>query len=97
GYVRALLLIGSPLVAVLANVIRLVPTVWMFGHMSRASAEAFHSAAGWAMTVAAFLFLMGCVRLLQWAMTPDLEKAPSLVSQPGMPQVEIDEPVGQPA
>jgi len=71
GYLRALLLFASPVVAIAANVVRLVPTVWMFGHTSEETAESFHSAAGWVMTVIAFLFLMGVVRALQWAGTPE--------------------------
>jgi exosortase len=62
--VRALLLLLSPLAAIVANVVRLVPTVWMFGHTTTEKAEAFHAAAGWVMTVVAFLVLMGLARLL---------------------------------
>jgi exosortase len=65
-YVRVLFLAASPLVAVVANVIRLVPTVWLFGNKSAATAEAFHDVSGWVMTVAAFLLLMGFFRLLEW-------------------------------
>jgi exosortase len=57
--VRIMLLFASPLVAIVANVVRLVPTVWTFGHESLATAERFHSISGWVMTVFAFLFLMG--------------------------------------
>ena len=63
-YVRAIFLVASPLVAILSNVARLVPTVWMFGHRSTAAAEAFHSASGWVMTAIAFNVLMG----LCWAL-----------------------------
>lgn len=70
GYVRALVLAASPLVAVVANVIRLVPTVWMFGHASPEAAERFHTAGGWVMLVVAFLGLMGIVKVLRWAMVP---------------------------
>jgi exosortase len=62
---RALVLIASPLVAIVANVVRLVPTVWMFGHTSAKTAEAFHDVSGWVMTVLAFLALMGFCWLLQ--------------------------------
>jgi exosortase len=71
GYIRALLVALSPGVAIIANVVRLVPTVWMFGHKSIQTAEAFHAAAGWIMTVCAFLFLMGCARLVNWALTSE--------------------------
>lgn len=64
-WLRFLLLAASPLVAVVSNVIRLVPTVWMFGHTSRATAEEFHNAGGWVMTVLAFIVLMGIAMLLQ--------------------------------
>ena len=70
GYVRALVLAASPLVAIAANVIRLVPTVWMFGHASPAAAERFHTISGWVMLVVAFLGLMGIVKVLRWAMVP---------------------------
>jgi exosortase len=98
GYVRALLLLASPLVAITANVIRLVPTVWMFGHTSREAAETFHSAAGWVMTVVAFLVLMGLLRAVQWAMTADAEK-PRVLSVPRPTASVLPEPeaVVQPA
>ena len=67
AYVRFLLLAASPLVAIVANVVRLVPTVWLFGNASAETAETFHVVGGWVMTVVAFLFLMGFFRLLQRA------------------------------
>jgi exosortase len=70
GYVRFLVLATSPLVAVVCNVARLVPTVWMYGHMSPSAAEVFHDASGWAMLLIAFVGLMGIVKLLRWAMIP---------------------------
>lgn len=70
GYVRALFLAASPLSAVACNVIRLIPTVWVFGHYSSDFAHTFHEVAGWIMVVVAFLLLMGILRLLQWAMVP---------------------------
>jgi exosortase len=70
GYVRAIILLASPLTAILCNVIRLVPTVWVFGHASQDAAETFHDVSGWVMLVVAFLILTGIVRLLRWAMVP---------------------------
>jgi exosortase len=70
GYVRAIILLASPLTAVLCNVIRLVPTVWVFGNYSRESAQMFHDVSGWLMLIVAFLGLTGIVRLLKWAMVP---------------------------
>ncbi len=70
GYVRFLILIASPLVAVACNVIRLLPTIWVFGHESLERAEAFHEFAGWAMLIIAFGALLGVVRVLRWASVP---------------------------
>ncbi len=70
-YVRALVLAASPLVAILANVLRLVPTVWMFGHKSIAAAEKFHTMSGWAMTILAFLLLMLFMVLLERLTAPE--------------------------
>jgi exosortase len=70
GYVRFLLLALSPIVAVLCNIIRLVPTVWVYGNFPAETAEKFHDVTGWVMLVAAFLTMIGILRLLRWAMLP---------------------------
>jgi exosortase len=70
GYVRVLILVASPLTAILCNVIRLVPTVWVMGHVSRETGERFHDVAGWVMLVVAFLMLMSIEKVLKWAMVP---------------------------
>jgi exosortase len=62
---RFLVLAASPLVAIVSNVIRLVPTVWMFGNTSRATAERFHDLSGWLMTILSFLLLVGFCRVLR--------------------------------
>lgn len=68
--VRLLILLASPVVAIVANVVRLVPTVWAYGQFSPEVAEKLHDAAGWVMLVVAFLALAGIVRVLRWAMIP---------------------------
>jgi exosortase len=70
GYVRALILVASPLTAIMCNVIRLVPTVWVMGHVSRETGERFHDGAGWVMLVVAFLILMSIEKVLKWALVP---------------------------
>jgi exosortase len=63
-YLRVALLAASPVIAIVTNVARLVPTVWLFGHAELRTAELFHSWSGWGMTVVAFLLLMwGCAAL----------------------------------
>lgn len=69
-YVRILILAASPAVAIACNVLRLVPTIWMFGHASATAANVFHEFAGWAMLIIAFGALLSVVSLLQWAMLP---------------------------
>lgn len=71
--VRTALLVISPLVAILCNIIRLVPTVWVYGTYSEAVAEQFHNWSGWAMIVVAFLLVMGLIRLLQWVDLPVMQ------------------------
>jgi exosortase len=68
--VKALVLITSPLLAVLCNVIRLVPTVWVYGHYPDSLAPLFHDLNGWVMLLVAFVLLEGAVRLLQWLQIP---------------------------
>ena len=70
GYVRAIVLLASPATAIVANVLRLVPTVWMYGYTSQTTASQFHDISGWVMLVAAFLALTGIVRTLRWADVP---------------------------
>lgn len=67
---RAIILLASPVSAITCNVVRLVPTVWLYGHPTGTHAEGFHNAAGWVMLGVSFLVLMGLVQLLRWAMVP---------------------------
>lgn len=68
--VRVLIVALSPVTAVLCNVIRLVPTVWIHGHVSTEMAERVHDIGGWVMLPVAFLILLGVFRLLRWALLP---------------------------
>lgn len=68
--VRALVLIASPLAAIACNVVRLIPTVWLYGYSTTRIADAFHDVSGWLMLPIAFFILLGVVRLLRWALIP---------------------------
>jgi len=70
SYVRMLILAASPLSAILCNVLRIVPTVLIFGYADREFAMKFHDASGWVMLAVAFLLLMGIIEILRWAMVP---------------------------
>lgn len=68
--VRVLLLVLSPLAAIGCNVLRLVPTVYLYGHYPETWGPTFHDFSGWAMLALAFGLLLGTVRLLNWAEVP---------------------------
>jgi exosortase len=70
GYVRFLIIAGSPLTALFCNVLRLVPTLWVYGTFSQSAAQTFHAVSGWIMLVVGFLILLGIVELLRWLMIP---------------------------
>jgi exosortase len=68
--VRFTVLLASPLAAIVCNVIRTVPTIWLYGNKSREVADTFHTYSGWMMLPIAFLLLLGIIKLLRWAMLP---------------------------
>jgi exosortase len=70
NYVRAGIVLASPLLAIAFNILRLIPTVWLYGYSPLATANRFHDISGWLMPPAAFLVLLGVLRLLRWAMVP---------------------------
>ncbi|MEM6333618.1 MAG: exosortase/archaeosortase family protein [Planctomycetota bacterium] len=69
-YVRFLLLAASPLLAIACNVLRLVPTILLYGYADDAVGDLFHDLAGWAMLFVALLMLMGLLRLVDWLELP---------------------------
>ena len=72
--VRLLLLAASPVVAIVANVIRTVPEVWLFGAFQSDANQwipnVVHDYSGWAMLPLAFLVLLAIIRLMRWAAIP---------------------------
>lgn len=68
--VRLVILALSPVAAILCNVFRLTPTVLFYGYADEATADMFHSLAGWAMLPIAFLLLLATTRALRWALVP---------------------------
>ena len=57
--VRLLILLVSPAAAILCNLIRILPTVWVYGRTTDHYAEAFHLYSGWLMLGVALLLLLG--------------------------------------
>jgi exosortase len=68
--VRFLMLLASPLVAIFCNVVRTLPTIWLYGNAPEKIADNFHTYSGWAMLLISFLLLLGIIKALKWAMLP---------------------------
>lgn len=77
--VRVLLLLASPLVALVCNIVRTLPTILFYGYApdwfddpkrGTQVADHFHWIAGYAMYVFAFMIWLGIVSLLRWTMLP---------------------------
>ncbi|HYE20334.1 MAG TPA: exosortase/archaeosortase family protein [Tepidisphaeraceae bacterium] len=65
NWVRWLVILISPGVALVCNVVRLIPTLWMYGHSTKENAEKFHDYAGWGMLFVAFMLLMFIIRFIE--------------------------------
>ena len=68
--VRLMLLAISPVVAILANVVRTIPTIYLYGNAPQAVADEFHTYSGWMMLPLAFLVLLAVLKTMRWAMLP---------------------------
>ncbi len=69
-YARVLVLVLSPIAALACNIVRLIPTVLLYGYASTGVADAFHDVSGWLMLPVAFLLLRGIYSVLGWAQIP---------------------------
>jgi exosortase len=68
--VRILLLAASPLVAIVCNVIRTLPIIWLYGYSSTKVAHTLHDYAGYVMLPITFLLLLGIIKVMEWALVP---------------------------
>jgi exosortase len=64
-WVRWLVILLSPLITLIANVLRLIPTLLLYGYASKETAKKFHDMAGWAMLPVAFLLLMFVIHFIE--------------------------------
>jgi exosortase len=64
-WVRWLIILLSPLTALVCNIFRLIPTLVLYGHASKETADWFHDGAGWAMLPVAFFLLMLVVHTIE--------------------------------
>lgn len=67
---RVILILLSPLVALICNVVRLVPTAIVYGFAEPVTAEQVHDVAGWLMLPLALVLLLAVVRLMRWLDLP---------------------------
>ncbi|MGP1271836.1 MAG: exosortase/archaeosortase family protein [Phycisphaerales bacterium] len=70
--VRGFLLALSPLLAVIVNIVRLMPTVLFYGYADAGLADLFHDVSGWLMMGVALGVLWAFMRLLRWMELPVL-------------------------
>lgn len=75
-WARAIVLLSAPLLALLCNLIRMVPTVWLYGHAELKTAETFHDIAGWLVIPLGFFILTGTVAALEWLGVPVMVGVP---------------------
>lgn len=68
--VALLVVAASPLIAIASNVLRLMPTVWIYGFASIETADRFHDWSAWFMLPIVFGCLTGLVNILRWARIP---------------------------
>jgi exosortase len=67
---RITLIVLAPLVALVCNVLRLVPTALVYGFSDPDTAKQVHDVAGWLMLPMALVLLLGVVRLMRWLELP---------------------------
>ncbi len=68
---RILIVLMSPFVALASNVLRLIPTVWLYGYTNTQTADMFHDVSGWAMMPVALFGLFSAGALFRWTFAKD--------------------------
>lgn len=70
GWVRVLLLGISPLLALVVNILRLVPSALFYGYGTADNAKLFHDLSGWGAMGVALALIWGILALLRWLEVP---------------------------
>lgn len=68
--VRIIILAFSPVATIICNVVRILPTIWIYGNYEGETGEIFHNLSGWLMLPISFLMLLALIKVLRWAMIP---------------------------
>lgn len=66
-YVRSVVLVAVPIVALVCNIVRLVPTIWAYGWTNAELADTIHVWGGWLMVGVGFVISLGILGVLRWA------------------------------
>lgn len=69
-WVRVLLIASAVPIAILCNILRLVPTVLAYGYFSPELADQLHDWLGWILAFASYFGLMGVLWLMRWLLLP---------------------------
>lgn len=69
-WVRIVLILFSVPIAILCNIVRLVPTVLAYGYFSPEFADGMHDILGWVLVFASYFVLMGVLWLMRWLLLP---------------------------
>ena len=68
--VRVVLILMSPVTALVSNIIRLIPTTLFYGFGTVEQAHLFHDVSGWVMLPIALFMLVGVLRMIRWIELP---------------------------
>ncbi len=68
--IRGVLLLMSPMTALVSNIIRLIPTTIFYGYGTVEQAHLFHDVSGWVMLPVALFMLVGVLRMIRWIELP---------------------------
>jgi len=68
--IRLVILLSGPLIAIVVNIIRLVPTALFYGYAGKESADLFHDVSGWGVLAIAVGLLWLVLALLRWLEFP---------------------------
>ena len=69
-WVRVALIVLAVPLAIICNIVRLVPTVLAYGYFSPEFADQIHDWLGWVMVIASYFMLMGLLALMRWLLLP---------------------------
>ncbi len=70
AWARLMLLLATPLIALSANIVRLLLTVLAYGFGSASTADTLHDLLGWATIALSFGFVWAVIALARWLMIP---------------------------